>query len=437
MAKLTDLKLASLAKKHRDEGRNGSYSDSGCTNLKVMVKKNGRAYFIYRAQINKKRREKSLGSYPQISLKEARGRASEYNSRVALGADPFESKIAMKGDSESSKTPVTFREAAEKVIQDRTDEGYWSAGGQLPQTWRNSMTNWVYGFIGDKNLEDVTKYDVMKLLKQPVPNKPGDTFWADMFPTASKVHQRIRTVFDVAIELEWSKSANPATFMKNTALLSKVEHEVERLPYLPYKKMQRFIAELRSLSAPEARALELVVLTATRTADVRNMRWEEIDLRKRTFTIPKKSKESDRRHKTGKQFRIPLTPRALEILKELKAEAKGELVFPGTSEDKSIHENILNNLIKGMFGEYLDAATGRVVTTHGFRTSFRQWALAKDRNRRDAELCLSHAVDEQVEASYTRPEEPDHRLKERRVLLTEWETFCRLGRLAPVGMSNV
>ena len=392
-----------------------------------------RPVFYVRYSYNGKRSLLKLGALGDIGLKEARQSAERVKIQVADGIDPKESKQAL---NTHTGVPQTFREAAEKVIQDRADEGYWSAGGQSPEIWRNSMRNWVYDFIGDKKLEDVTKHDVMRLLKQPLPNKTGHTFWGDMFPTASKVQQRIRTVFDVAIELEWSTQANPAAFVKNTPLLPNAEHEVEHLPYLPYKKMQGFTSELRSLPEPKARALELVILTAARTADVRNMRWDEIDLRKKTFTIPKKSKESDRRHKTGKQFRIPLAPRALEILKELKAEAKGELVFPGTSEDKSIHENILNGLIKSMSGEYIDAATGRVVTAHGFRTSFRQWALAKERNRRDAELCLSHSVDEEVEASYTRPEEIDHRLKERRVLLTEWEDFCRLGKLAQVGVRH-
>jgi len=392
-----------------------------------------RPVFYVRYSYDGKRSLLKLGAFGDIGVKEARQSAERTKIQVADGIDPKESKQALNAHTGA---PQTFREAAEKVIKDRKDEGYWSVGGQMPETWRNSMTNWVYDFIGDKRLEDVTKYDVMKLLKQPVPERPGHIFWADMFPTASKVQQRIRTVFDVAIELEWSTQANPAALVKNTPLLSKVEHEVEHLPYLPYKKMQRFMSELRTFPDLEAKALELVILTATRTADVRKMRWDEIDLRKKTLTIPKKSKESDRRHKTGKQFRIPLPPRALEIIKDLKSEAKGELVFPGTSEKKSIHENILNNLIKGMFGEYLDEATGRTVTTHGFRTSFRQWALAKERDRRDAELCLSHAVDEETEASYTRPEEPDHRLKERRVLLTEWEDFCRLGRLAQVRLSH-
>jgi|TARA_R110002012_G_scaffold315210_1_gene528696 integrase len=433
MATISDRKLASLTRKHRDAGTSGNYSDSGCRNLRVQISKNGRAYFFFRAQINKKRREKSLGAYPLTSLKEARLRANLYNSRVALGADPFESKQAIKGDSEGKNTPQTFRQAAEKVIKTREDEGYWAAGGDMPEIWRNSMTNWVYDFIGDKKLENVTKDDVRKLLTQSVPGRPNHIFWDDMYPTAKKVRQRIKTVFDVAIELEWTSQANPAAFAKNTALLGNPKHKVKHYSYLPHEQMQAFMAELRTFPEAKAKALELVILTATRTADVRKMRWDEVDLRKKTFTIPEESKQSDRRHKTGKQFRIPLPPRALEILKELKVGVKGELVFPGSSVEKPIHENILNGLIKDMSGEYLDVATGRTVTTHGFRTSFRQWAMENKRDSRDAELCLSHSVDEQVKASYTRPEEPDHRLKQRRVLLTEWENFCRLGKLAPVG----
>jgi len=401
----------------------------------LMVKINNgkgklRPVFYVRYSHNGKRSLLKLGTLGDIGLKEARQSAERVKIQVADGIDPKESKQALNAPTGA---PQTFREAAERVIQDREGEGYWAAGGIGAVTWRGSMKNWVYEFIGDKRLEDVTKHDVMKLLKQPVPNKPGQIFWQDMFPTASKVQQRIKTIFDVAIELDWSTQANPAAFVKNTPLLSKVEHEVVHLPYLPYTKMQAFMRELRDFPQSEARALELVILTATRTADVRNMRWDEIDLRKKIFTIPKKSRESDRRHKTGKQFCIPLSPRALDILKKLKETAASELVFPGTSAEAPIHENIFNNLIKGMSGEYLCEATGRVVTTHGFRTSFRQWALAKERNRRDAELCLSHSVEDEVEASYTRSGEPDHRLKERRVLLSEWEMFCRLGRMAQVG----
>ena len=396
-----------------------------------------RPVFYVRYSYNGKRSLLKLGTLGDMGLKEARQSAERVKIQVADGIDPKESKQAIKGDSEGNNTPQTFRQAAEKVIKTREEEGYWAAGGDMPEIWRNSMKNWVYDHIGDKKLQDVTKDDIKRLLTQPVPDRPKHIFWDNMYPTAKKVKQRIRTVFDFATELEWSTQANPAAFVKNTPLLSKTKHKVKHYPYLPYKKMQGFMAELRSLPALEARALELVVLTATRTADVRKMRWDEINLRKKTLTIPEESKEHDRRHKTGKEFRIPLPPRAAEIIKELKAGAKGELVFPGSSIEKPIHENIFNNLIKGMRGEYLDVATGRTVTTHGFRTSFRLWAMAKDRNRRDAELCLSHSVDEEVEASYTRPEELEHRLKERMVLLTEWENFCRLGQLAPVGVRHV
>jgi integrase len=166
------------------------------------------------------------------------------------------------------------------------------------------------------------------------------------------------------------------------------------------------MAKLRQQSGLTARAMELLILTATRTTECVAARWSEIDMEKKIWTIPAE------RIKAGREHRIPLSPASVTLLHQL-AEAKvNEFVFPGRP-GKPLSHGVLRTLLKRM--------NRSDVTVHGFRSSFRDWAAEQTNYSREAaEMALSHAIGDKVEAAYRRGD----LLEKRRRLMEAWALYA-------------
>src|SRR5262249_45093826 len=155
---------------------------------------------------------------------------------------------------------------------------------------------------------------------------------------------------------------------------------------LAYTELGAFMAKLRQQSGLTARAMELLILTATRTTECIAARWSEIDLENKIWTIPAE------RIKAGREHRIPLSPPAVTLLRELPQTKVNEFVFPGR-RGKPLSHGVLLVLLKRM--------KRSDVTAHGFRSSFRDWAAEQTNYSREvAEMALSHAIGDKVEAAY-------------------------------------
>ena len=176
---------------------------------------------------------------------------------------------------------------------------------------------------------------------------------------------------------------------------------------MPYEAVAAFTAKLRKLEASSALALELCILTAARTGEILGMRWPEIDLDKKIWTVPAN------RMKAGREHRIPLSPRALAILRTLEKMKAGEFVFPGQARNKPLSNMAMEMVLRRMKVE--DA------TVHGFRSSFRDWAgNVSNFPREITETALAHVIGDKAEQAYRRSDA----LEKRRKLMDAWATYC-------------
>lgn len=230
--------------------------------------------------------------------------------------------------------------------------------------------------------------------------------WHKKPETAKRVRGRIEKVLGAATVLGLRSGHNPAAWRGNLEhLLGKQRKGPKRhQPAMPYAKVPPFLADLRNQDGIAARALELLIHTATRTSEVLNARWSEFDLEKAIWTIPAE------RMKAGKEHRVPLTPQVVNLLKDLPRHKT--FLFPGQSSHKPLSNMAMLMLLRRM--EIED------VTVHGFRSSFRDWCgECNDAPREIAEMALAHEVGNEVERAYHRSDA----LEKRRKLMEQWSDY--------------
>jgi integrase len=155
-------------------------------------------------------------------------------------------------------------------------------------------------------------------------------------------------------------------------------------------------------------ALEFLILTATRTGEVLNAKWDEFDIENKVWTIPAE------RMKAGKVHRVPLNTRAIEIYEYLSKHRVNESLFPSKRYKKDNMSNMsLIAIMKRMpaYSQYVP---------HGFRSSFRDWAAeTTDYPNETVELALAHTIKNKSEAAYRRQDQLDKRSK----LMSEWGEY--------------
>jgi len=183
----------------------------------------------------------------------------------------------------------------------------------------------------------------------------------------------------------------------------KVEHHAA----LPYVRIGAFLAGLRKQNGMAARALEFLVLTATRTGETLGATWDEVDMGAKLWTIPAG------RMKAGKEHRVPLSDAALAVVQQMHAIRHSDYVFPGSRDRRPLSEMSLLMLLRRMC--HAD------ITAHGFRSTFRDWAAERtDFAREVAEMALAHAIPDAVEAAYRRGD----LFEKRRKLMAAWAAYC-------------
>jgi integrase len=186
----------------------------------------------------------------------------------------------------------------------------------------------------------------------------------------------------------------------------KVKHHAA----LPYEDIATFTTALRDREGVSARALEFLVLTAARPGEATNARWDEVDIEKAVWTVP------GERMQAGVEHRVPLSPAAVAVLRNMETRRTSGFVFPGQRDGRPMWTDALRRLLERM------GHSG--VTTHGFRSSFRDWAAERTNYPGDvAEAALAHTVGNKVEAAYRRGDLFD----KRRRLMDMWATYCAEG----------
>jgi integrase len=380
----------------------GMYADGGCLYLQVTPARDGKRFnrsWIFRYRVNGRLRDMGLGSVDTLSLSEARERAREQRKQRLDGIDPIDARRALVAPPVDR---VTFDQAAAEVIKSKEDT--WSSAVHAAQ-WRDTLKTLASPFVGTKPVRDINTADVTKIL---------DAIWKEKPETANRLRGRIEAV------LNWAKSRglrdgeNPARWRGHldhiySSVAKAKEAKRARTgadahhAACPYDQMGPFMAALRAQKGADARGLEFAILTAARTNEVLGARPEEFDMVAKTWTVPAS------RMKGGKLHRVPLSDRAMAIVKA--ANRDGAYVF-GNGDQQ---------LPRKAFAKVLEGVKHGNVTPHGFRSTFRDWAAEQTNFPREiAEAALAHALKDKTEAAYQRGD----LLEKRRKLMTAWAEYA-------------
>ena len=327
-----------------------------------------------------------LGRYPVVTLALARQRALENAQAIAEGRDPRR---------RSGRGAPTFAEAADKVMA--IHAGNWKPGGRTEDSWRSTLRDYILPRLGDMPVDAVTGGDVMAVL-QPI--------WTEKRETAKRVRSRIGAVMKWAVA-QGHRPDNPAGEALAAALPNNAGRRVHHKA-LPHVEVGAALRKVRGSDAYRGAvlALELLVLTATRSGEVRTAVWDDIDMEGAVWTIPAE------RMKAGLEHRVPLSDRALRVLDEARRElTHGDgILFPSPTGCVQRAQT----LAKLLHGRGVDAVP------HGFRSSFRDWAAeCTDAPREVCELALAHVNRDRVEAAYRRSDLFDRR----RTLMQQWADY--------------
>jgi integrase len=379
----------------------GMYADGGCLYLQVTPTKDGKRFnrsWIFRYRIAGRLRDMGLGSVDTLSLSEARERAREQRQKRLDGIDPIDARRALAAPAVDL---VTFDQAAAEVIKAKEDT--WTNATHAAQ-WRDTLKT-CSPIIGAKAVRDINTADVTKIL---------DAIWKDKPETANRLRGRIEAVLNWAKARGHRAGENPALWrghLDNIYPSVAAAKEAKRArtgadahhAALPYEQVGAFMAALRGQKGTDARALEFAILTAARTSEVLGAKWSEIDQTAKCWTVP------GSRMKGGKEHRVPLSDRAMAIIKA--ADRGGAYVFADDGQQ----------LPRMIFSRVLARMGHGDVTPHGFRSSFRDWAAEQTNFPREiAEAALAHALKDKTEAAYQRGD----LLEKRRKLMTAWAEYA-------------
>ncbi len=386
------------AKRVENLKKPGLYADGG--NLYLRIAPGGSKGWIFRFTLHGKTRDAGLGSFPTISLATARDQAEKLRKLLIDGIDPIEARkaerAAVRAESEQA---VTFEECARAYIS--SHEVGWRNEKHGAQ-WRSTLKTYVYPVIEQLPVKAVDTTHVMQIL-EPI--------WRSKSETASRIRGRIEVILSWAKVRGYRDGENPAQWRGHLDHLLPAKGKVRRVahhPALPYPEIPAFMKLLREQEGFAARALEFLILTASRTNETLRATWDEIDWDLALWTIPAE------RMKGGRDHRVPLTSRALQLVSEMSDIKLNEFVFPGMKPGRPLSDMSLLMLLRRIgYGH---------VTAHGFRSTFRDWTAECTSFSGDAaELALAHAVPNPVEAAYRRRD----MLAKRQQLMSEWGQYCQ------------
>lgn len=388
----------------------GLHSVGGVQGLKLQVKSASSRSWVLRTTIAKKVRDIGLGSYPEISLKSARQLAKDMREQIANGKDPVETrKQASLALIKARNHSKTFDDCATEYIA--RIESQWTNKKSKSQ-WQNTIRDYASPYIGKMPISEVTTQDILRILT-PI--------WDSKTETATRIRSRIERVIAYATTHGFRTGDNPAKYKGHLDTILPPPQKLKNLthhPALPYCQTGQFVRQLRKLETISALALEFTILTAARSGDTRGATWQEINIKSATWTIPAC------RMKGKKEHIIPLSSRCLKILNQLHSPNGKELVFKGQAG--MLSDMSLGKTIKRLHAKesqhstgFIDPHSNRIATTHGFRSSFRDWAAEQTTFPREViEHCLAHKLKDRAEAAYQR----STILNKRTTLMEDW---CR------------
>ena len=353
--------------------------------LFLRIEPTGSRRWVQRVSVAGRQREIGLGSADLVTLAEARELAVSNKKLARAGGDPLAAKQARIAIP-------SLNEAIDKVIE--LNAPTWTNAKHAAQ-FKSTLTNYVTPRLGRRPVNDIQAADILSVL-QPI--------WVDKNETARRVKQRIGTVMKWAIAQGY-RNDDPTLALNQ--VLPKPNRKPKHRASLPYTDVSDCLNVIKNSDAMLSTklAIELLVLTATRSGEVRLAKWSEIDLEAKTWTIPAE------RMKMKEVHIIPLSDRALDVLQKAKALGGAGLIFPGMRSGRPMSDMTMSKLVKEL---------GYPVDIHGFRTSFRTWVQEQTNTAHEvAERALAHKTTNKVEAAYARSD----LFEKRRKLMDAWASY--------------
>ena len=396
----------------------GRYPDGG--GLYLQIGPTGGKSWIFRYRHAGRERQMGLGPLQLVPLAQAREQARDIRMQRYRGVDPLGARGAKKKvvDAEVNGGP-TFAEAMVAYID--ANKAAWRNEKHIAQ-WSSTLSTYAAPHLGRKRLADIETADVLAAV-QPI--------WLTKSETASRLRGRIEAVLSWGAVQGFRSGENPARWKGHLEMILPAKSKVAKVKHhaaLDYREMPRFMLAMGSQSGVGVKALHFGILTAARTGEVIGADWSEIDFENKVWTVPAS------RMKAGRAHRVPLSGPALEILEQQRVawfeiEARrhrktlkdGELapvgpVFWGQLAGKRVSNMALLAVLRRMGRDDL--------TSHGFRSSFRDWAAEETQFAGEVvEMALAHTIANRVEAAYRRGD----LLEKRRTLMEEWAAACAAG----------
>ena len=377
----------------------GRHTDDNLTGFMLFVRNGKRKMYkqwVYRYQTGGKRLDFGLGSYPCVSLAEARKRFFKASFEVAEGCKP----TAYWRVTQKPKTTL-FKGYALKYISDKSPE--WRNAKHHSQ-WTSTLEKYAFPVIGNKEVSEIDTNAVLRVLK-PI--------WGDKTETAKRLRGRLEKILTRATTENLREGLNPAQWtnhldqiLPNPRKLKKVKHHTA----MDYADVPRFFKQLHKEQESQSYiCLEFLILSGCRSNEIRGAKHSEIV--DNVLIIPPE------RMKTNKSHRLPLTPRMLELIQTAKIffDGDSDYLFPNV-KGKPLSDNTLSKLLRDK---------GIQATPHGFRSTFRDFISEETNHSRDvAEMCLAHQIPSETERAYRRKD----LLKKREECLKDWETYCLTGK---------
>ena len=364
----------------------GRYGDGD--GLYLVVSKTGSRSWICRVQKDGRRRDVGIGSEKKVKLADARERAANIRRLVESGLDPIIERKKAAGIP-------TFKQMAIKMLEFRKNA--WRNEKHKAQ-WFSTLNTYVFPKIGNISVDKIDSAHVRDCI-MPI--------WYSKHETARRVLQRIMAVIDWAVGERYRKDSIPMSLVKKGFDKDK-KIKPKHHAALPIKELPKFVSRLREVELISRLAFEFLILTATRSGEIRKASWSEIDLDEKIWIIPAE------RMKAGNEHVIPLSIGALSVLERAKKYRHqiSDLIFPSVKSGKEMSDMTLTKICRDM---KINAVP------HGFRSTFRDWVAEKtDFDPEVAEMALAHTISNKVEAAYRR----GNLVGKREKLMEAWCEFC-------------
>jgi len=383
-----------------------SLNDGG--NLWLLLRRETKVW-AFRYMLNGKARKAGLGSYPKVSLSEARKTSRHNRDLLKEGIDPLEE--ARKATTKRNKTPSFSTAAARFILINRHQ---WKNKKHTKQ-WVATLKTYATPIIGTIKVSDITTDHIQNIL---------DPIWKTKTETAKRLQSRIERILDWATVLKYREGTNPARWKGNLDAIYPNPSKVKRvanagkekhLAAMPYKDLPDFYKELSTLEVSAANPLRFLILTACRTSEVLQATWDEVDLKNKRWVIPAE------RMKSGIEHRVPLSKEAVKLLKSIPEH--NQYIFPGVTTNKPLYGMAMLLLMRN--NGYRRDGPHPAYVPHGFRSSFRDWCEEQSSAPHGViERSLAHTIPNATERAYNRSD----LFEKRRLLMESWATYLNTNR---------